>query len=85
MNTASKLWSHTRTNRGAHPSVGSEFTTEAATLLGNSAEFVSSPCVSSFGPVVSRARITVHEVARAEKLVEWQRARSVDHAGLEVE
>jgi hypothetical protein len=63
---------------------GSEFTKKAATLQGDSAEFVPSLCVVAFGPVVARARVLVHEVSRAKELAEQQRARSVVHTGLEV-
>jgi hypothetical protein len=35
---------------------------------GNSAKFVPSPCVEGLGPSVARARVLVHEVARAEEL-----------------
>jgi hypothetical protein len=36
------------------------------------------------GPVVSSARVLVHEIARAEALVKQRRARSFDHAGLAI-
>jgi len=36
-------------------------------------------------PVVTRARVLVHEVFWAEEFAEQQRAQSSDHAGLEVE
>jgi len=39
----------------------------------------------AFGPGVSRARVLVHEVSRAEDFAERRRAYSADHAGLEVE
>jgi hypothetical protein len=34
--------------------------------------------------VSARARVFVYEISRAEKLAERRRARSIDHAGLEV-
>jgi len=36
----------------------------------------------ALGPVVARARVLVHEVARTEELAKQRRAHSVDHAGL---
>jgi len=42
--------------------LGSEFTTKAATIQGNSSEILPSFCVCGLGPVVSRARVVVHEV-----------------------
>jgi hypothetical protein len=44
-----------------------------------------SPCVVGLGTVAARARVLVHEVARAEELAERRRAHNADHAGLEVE
>ena len=41
---------------------GSEFTTKAATLHGDSAEFVHGFCVVGIGKVSARARVLVHEV-----------------------
>jgi hypothetical protein len=41
---------------------GSEFTTKAATLQRDSAEFVPEHCVMGLGPVVARVRDLVHEV-----------------------
>jgi hypothetical protein len=38
----------------------------------------------ALGPVVSRARVSVHEVLLANEFTERRRARSVDHAGLEI-
>ena len=46
---------------------------------------VPSICVVALGLVDARARVLVHEVARAKKLAERRRAQRVDHAGLEVE
>jgi hypothetical protein len=46
---------------------------------------VPSPFVVALGPAVTRARVLVHEVARAEDLTERRRAHSADHARLEVE
>jgi hypothetical protein len=62
MNTTSKLGPHTRTNRGTCPGMGLRVYYKAATLQGNSAEFVPSPCVVGLGTVVARARVFVHEV-----------------------
>jgi hypothetical protein len=42
-------------------------------------------CHIALGQVSFRARILVHEVARAEELAERRRAHSFDHAGLDVE
>jgi hypothetical protein len=51
--------------------VGSpEITIKAARLQGDSEEFVPSHCVVALGPVVSRARVLIHEVTRADKLAE---------------
>ena len=47
---------HTRTE-GRAPLWVSEFTSKAATLQGDSEEFVSSSCVVARGPVVTRARV----------------------------
>ena len=44
---------------------------------------VLSPSGVALGPVVARARVLVHEVAREEELAKRRRAHSVDHAGLE--
>jgi hypothetical protein len=52
---------------------------------GGSAKFVPSPCVVALGQVAPRNRVLVHEVDRVEELVERRRARSADHAGVEVE
>ena len=52
-------------------------------VVGGSEELVLNPFVMVFGPVFS-ARM-VHEVPRTEELAERRRARSVDHAGIEVE
>ena len=41
------------------------------------------PSEVALGPVVSRARVLVHELARTEDLAKRRRARSVYHAGLE--
>ena len=38
----------------------------------------------ALGPVVTRARVLVHELSRAEELAERRRAHSVDLAGLAV-
>ena len=42
-----------------------------------------SPSEVALGPVVTRARVLVHEAARTERLAKRRRAHSVDHAGLE--
>jgi len=59
------------------------------TPQGDSEGDVPSLCVVGLCPVVAkvvaRARVFVHEVTRAEELSERRRARSVDHAGFEVE
>jgi hypothetical protein len=56
---------------GRAPVWGFEFSTKkAATQQGGSAEFAPIPCVVALGPVVFRARVLVHEVARAEELAE---------------
>ena len=43
------------------------------------------PSEVALGPVVARARVLVHEVARTEELAKRRRAHSADHAGLKVE
>jgi hypothetical protein len=73
MNTTSELGRHTHTHthtrtEGRAPARGSEFATKAATLQGNSAEFVPGLCVVALGPVAARARVLVQEAARAEEL-----------------
>jgi hypothetical protein len=47
----------------------SKFTTKAATLYGDSEEFVPSPFVVAFCPVVTRTRVLVHEVAADAVLI----------------
>jgi hypothetical protein len=64
---------------------GSELNTKAATILGGSKEFVPSLFIVGLGPVVTRARVLVHEIAREKELAEQRRAHSVDLAGPEVE
>jgi hypothetical protein len=64
MSTASK---HARTE-GRALVWGSGFTTKAAILQGDLAGFVPSYCVVGLGPVVARARVSVHDIARAEEL-----------------
>ena len=76
--------SHIRT-AGHAPVWGSEFTTKTATLQEGSAEFVPIHCVVGLRPVASRDRVLVHEVSQAQAFAERRRARSADHAGLEVE
>jgi hypothetical protein len=49
---------------------GSEFTTKAATQQGDSAELVPSLQVAGLNPVISRARVLVHEEFRVEELAE---------------
>jgi hypothetical protein len=46
---------------------------------------VPSLCVAALGPVITRARVLVHEVTRAEKLAERRRACGANHTELEVE
>jgi hypothetical protein len=75
---------HTRTE-GRATVWGFEFTTKAATLQGRSEEFVPGRYAVALGPVVTRARVSVHEVSQAEELAERRRAQCVYHAGLEVE
>jgi hypothetical protein len=87
MNTASKLGPHTNTSRATCPVWGSAFTTKAAKLQGDSAEFLPSSYVVAFGSFIVRARVLVHEVSRAKelaerRLAERRRAYSADHASL---
>jgi len=48
-----------------------------------SEKLVLSPSEVALGPVVARARVLVHEVARTKELAKLRRAHSADHAGLE--
>jgi len=41
------------------------------------------PCEVALGPIVTRARVLVHELARAKELAKRRCAHSADHAGLE--
>ena len=52
-------------------------------VVGGSEKLVLSPPEVALGPVVARARVLVHELARTKELAKRRRAHSADHAGLE--
>jgi hypothetical protein len=47
-------------------------------------QIITLPCVAALGPDVTRARVLVHEAARAEEIERRLRVKNVYHAGLEV-
>jgi hypothetical protein len=85
MSTASKLGPHTRTNRGTCHGEALNLLQRPLHCRVDSAEFMPSLCVVGLGPVVARACLLVHEVARAEEVAERRCASRFNHAGLEVE